>query len=119
MKIRLNEMIFYGYHGVEPEERKLGQRFIVDFTYETDIRNDQKIHHIDETVDYSRVYEIIKNVMENDEYHLLENCANSLLDNVLDWFPKITKAKVRIQKPSVPINGTLKSVEIEMERTRK
>ena len=31
MKIHLNEMVFYGYHGVHPEERKLGQRFIVNF----------------------------------------------------------------------------------------
>ena len=29
-KIYLNGMKFYGYHGVFPEENKLGQRFYVD-----------------------------------------------------------------------------------------
>ena len=29
-KIYVNKMEFYGYHGVFPEETKLGQRFKVD-----------------------------------------------------------------------------------------
>jgi hypothetical protein len=35
LKIKLNEMVFYGYHGVHAEERALGQRFIVSVTFIT------------------------------------------------------------------------------------
>jgi len=116
MKIYLNEMIFYGHHGVHPEERKLGQRFIVNFCYERDSKNDRNIHHIDDTIDYTKVYEIIKDVLENEEFLLLENCTNKILDSVLDTFPSIVRAVVKIKKPSVPIKGSLHSVEVEMER---
>ena len=68
--------------------------------------------------DYSKVFDLIKNTMEKEEHHLLENCANSLLDNVFTAFPKIMRAYVCITKPSVPIKGILASVEIELERER-
>ena len=118
MRINLNEMVFFGYHGVQPEERKLGQRFIVNFSYETNV-SEKIIYHIADTVDYSKVFDIIKNTMETEEHHLLENCANSLLDNVFNAFPKIIRAYVSITKPSVPIKGILASVEIEVERERE
>ena len=44
MKIRLNEMVFYGYHGVFDEERKLGQRFVVSAILQTDDHKDADIH---------------------------------------------------------------------------
>jgi dihydroneopterin aldolase len=118
MKIHLNEMVFYGYHGVYPEERKLGQRFIVDFTYESAPEHDGKIKHLEDTIDYTKVYDIIRHTLEEREFYLLEVCANTILDYILREFKDIIYANVRIKKPSVPINGSLSSVEVEMERTR-
>lgn len=37
-KIYVNNMRFYGYHGVFTEENKLGQRFNVDLTVELDLK---------------------------------------------------------------------------------
>jgi dihydroneopterin aldolase len=116
MKIHLHEMVFYGYHGVHPEERKLGQRFIVNFTYETNPLFDNKINLLEDTIDYTKVYAIIKNAVENHSFQLLENCANTILDTIFSAYPAIIKAQVRIKKPSVPIHGSLGSVEVEMER---
>ena len=118
MKIHLHEMVFYGYHGVHPEERKLGQRFIVNFSYETQQKHDNDIKNLEDTVDYTKVYAIIKHTLEEREFFLLEVCANTILDSILDTFPSIIYANVRIKKPSVPINGSLGSVEGEMERDR-
>ena len=118
MKIRLNKMVFYGYHGTQPEERKLGQRYIVDFELETSSENDANIRHIDDTIDYTRVYDLIKNVMEEHSYHLMENCAKHVLDSVMSSFESIIYSEIKIKKPSVPINGSLDSAEIIMNRTR-
>ncbi|MDA3813575.1 MAG: dihydroneopterin aldolase [Candidatus Cloacimonetes bacterium] len=118
MKIHLHEMVFYGYHGVHAEERKLGQRFIVNFSYETDQDHDKEIKHLEDTVDYTKVYAIIKHTLEEREFYLLEVCSNTILDSILKAFPSIVCANVKIKKPSVPINGSLESVEVEMERDR-
>lgn len=118
MKIHLHEMVFYGYHGVHDEERKLGQRFIVNFSFETEASHDTQIRRLEDTVDYTKVFAIIKNILENEKFKLLENCANTILDSVMQEFSEIIWAQVRIKKPSVAINGSLNSVEVEMERKR-
>jgi len=119
MKIHLNDMIFYGHHGVHPEERKLGQRFQVDFTFETDPSKDPNIKHLQDTIDYTEVYAIIKDILENREFYLLEDCANTILSTVMTQFTEMKKTCVKIRKPSVPIKGSLSSVEIEMERHKQ
>jgi dihydroneopterin aldolase len=118
VKICLNEMVFYGYHGVFAEERSLGQRFIVSLNLQTDTEHDKGIHKLEDTVDYTQVYALLKNIMESGQFQLLETVANAILDSVLQEFPLVCKAEVFIQKPSVAIQGSLKSVEIIMERAR-
>ncbi|PKN72488.1 MAG: dihydroneopterin aldolase [Candidatus Cloacimonetes bacterium HGW-Cloacimonetes-3] len=118
MKIRLNEMVFYGYHGVHAEERKLGQRFVVSITLHTDEALDADIRHLEDTVDYTKVYDEVKEIMETHQFHLLESCANTIGDTLMAGFPLVQKLNICIQKPSVPIQGSLKSVEVELKRTR-
>jgi len=118
MKVHLKELVFYGYHGTAPEERTLGQRFVVNFTFETAQKHDQEISHLSDTVDYTKVFEIIRHIIEEHTFHLLENCANMILDEVFEKFDAIMMANVKIKKPSVPIKATLDAVELEMERSR-
>jgi dihydroneopterin aldolase len=118
MKITLKDMVFYGYHGVQDEERTLGQRFIVTITLATQDAKDQEIHKLEDTVDYTKVYDVIKNIMEVDKFLLLENCANKILDEVLLRFSLVEFATISIKKPSVPIQGHLSFSEIEMTRGR-
>ncbi len=118
MKISLNEMVFYGFHGVFAEERSLGQRFIVSLNLTTNHAHDKEIHKLEDTVDYTKVYAVLKDIMESDQFHLLESVANAILDKVLEEFPLVSQAEVFIQKPSVAIQGSLKSVEITMQRSR-
>ncbi len=119
MKVHLNNMIFYGYHGVFPEERKLGQRFIVTLMFETNPDLDLEIHALEDTVDYTRVFDEVKHIMETHQFYILEKCANEILDKLFSDFPKIMRANIRIKKPFVAINASLDGVEVEMERTRE
>lgn len=119
MKIRLNEMVFYGFHGVHDEERRLGQRFIVSATLYTDSALDAKIRNLEDTVDYTKVYDDIREIMESSQFHLLESCANTIADKLLAGYELLQKVKICIQKPSVAIQGSLRSVEVELKRSRK
>jgi len=118
MRICLQDMVFYGFHGVYPEERKLGQRFIVTVNIYTDLSKDSSIRHLEDTLDYTKVYAIVRQIMEEQEFHLLECCANTILDSLFTQFETIIKAVVSIRKPSVPIQGNLAYAEVEMERCR-
>lgn len=118
MKICLNEMVFYGYHGVHAEERSLGQRFIVTAKLFTDDSLDSEIRHLEDTIDYTQVYARIKEVIETHQFQLLESCANFIADELLRDFPLLVRLKIKIEKPSVPIQGSLRSVEVSLSRCR-
>ena len=118
MKIHLNNMVFYGFHGVYPEERKLGQRFNVSITLQTENSLDAKIKELNDTVDYTKVYKEVKHIMEIQQFQLLEDCANTIINKILDNFPLVIGIKVTIEKPGVPMNAALSSVAVEMERGR-
>jgi len=40
--IRLKGLEFYGYHGVMEAEKELGQRFIIDLTLKTNLKERKK-----------------------------------------------------------------------------
>lgn len=112
-------MVFYGFHGVHDEERRLGQRFIVSAALYTDKDKDSQIRTLDDTVDYTKVYDDIKSVMESQQFHLLESCANTIADKILANYHLVQKVEICIQKPSVPIPGSLENAEIQIARKRK
>ena len=118
MKIHLNEMLFYGYHGVYPEERKLGQKFYVTLTVFIDDSLDANICNLSDTVDYTKIYETVKQIMEKEQFYLLEECANKIINSIFNAFSLISGVKILIEKPCVPMKCNLKSVSVEMERQR-
>jgi dihydroneopterin aldolase len=111
-------MVFYGFHGINAEERSLGQRFVVSVILQTNPTIDKTIRRLEDTIDYTKVYAEIKEIMESRQFYLLEDCANTIADKILADFPLLEKLTICIQKPSVPIPGSLKSVEVILSRTR-
>ena len=61
-RIRLEGMVFYGMHGVDPAEKSLGQRFVVDVELERDLRKPGRTDDLHDTVNYAHVYRIATSV---------------------------------------------------------
>ena len=113
-KIRLEQMVFYGYHGVNPEERKLGQRFIVDVEVHTNLALPGKSDSLQDTVNYSHVFKIVKEVVEGPSQNLIESVAEIVATRILANFD-IESIRVKVAKPEVSVKNSLMnaaSVEI-------
>lgn len=115
-KIVIKDMVFYAYHGVFDAERELGQRFEVDIELHLDLRQIGRSDDIDLTINYVDVYTIIKDLVEEQEFHLVEGLAETIADQILDSY-KLQGVTVRVRKPHVPIGGITGGVEIEIHRT--
>lgn len=113
-KLILNNMKFYGYHGVRAFEKDNGGQFEVDLEMDFDMTPAMKSDSIDDTVDYTRVHKIIRKVIENNKFNLLEKLAGNIL-KVLFQEINIDKAKVYLRKKHVPMEGVFDSVEVEIE----
>ena len=105
-KIILSGMVFYGFHGANSEEKELGQRFIVDLEIEYDLRAAGESDNLTDTINYSRFYRAVKEVMEGPSLNLLETVAQRIASNILERFP-VESAMVRLKKPEVPIKGSI------------
>ncbi|KHD85042.1 dihydroneopterin aldolase [Heyndrickxia ginsengihumi] len=117
-KIYLNELEFYGFHGVLPEETKLGQRFRVSMTLYLDLKEAGETDNLELTVSYADVYQMVKEIVEGKPYKLIEAVAEKLASSILEAFPTITMISVKVIKPDPPIQGHYQSVAVEILRSR-
>lgn len=119
-QILLEGMVFYGYHGVYEEERRLGQRFVVDLEAACDLRPAAVSDDITRTVSYSDLFRITQSVLEGTPRALIESVAESIAAAILDQFPSITEVLVTVRKPAAPIQGSvLGGVGVRIRRGRE
>src|SRR5437762_1623366 len=118
-RIRLNDMVFYGYHGVLPEERALGQRFVVSVEMHLDLREAGATDDLTRTVNYSPVYAAVRDIVTGPPSQLLEAVAERIAAGILKDHSAVQRVAVSIKKPEVPIAGSvLGSAEVCIERDR-
>ena len=116
--IQLTGMVFYGYHGINPAEQELGQRFVVDLETYRELGPAGLSDDPEDTVNYSRMYRLIKEVMEGPSRRLLESLAETIAQGILADFD-VEAVRVRVKKPEVPMKGSIlehAAVEIFRER---
>lgn len=111
-------MEFYGYHGVFPEENRLGQRFVVDLTVSVDVKKAGETDNLAFSVNYGELYQVCKEVVEGQPFNLLEAVAETISANILKTFPFVQDVTVKVIKPDPPIPGHYKSVAVEITRGR-
>ncbi|RKD22773.1 dihydroneopterin aldolase [Ammoniphilus oxalaticus] len=116
--IYFNEMKFYGYHGVFPEENTLGQRYVVDMRLYLDLKAAGQSDQLGDTIDYAEVYAICQTVMEKETYQLVEKVAEQIAQRSLAKFTLLDEVVVRVTKPDPPIAGHYQSVAVEIRRGR-
>ncbi|WP_075979848.1 dihydroneopterin aldolase [Bacillus massilinigeriensis] len=117
-KIHVNRMQFYGYHGVFPEETRLGQRFIVDLTIELDLRKAGISDHLQDSINYGDLYHLSKEIVEGKPYKLIESVAEKISSSILGYYSTVQSVTVKVTKPDPPIPGHYDSVAIEITRSR-
>ena len=117
-RIILKGMRFYGYHGVNPEEKALGQSYVVDLAADVDLTRPGASDRLDDTVSYTLMYRIAKSVIEGDSRNLLEALAQDIADRLLTELP-LAGVQVRVKKPAPPVKGSaIRYAAVEIYRRR-
>lgn len=115
--IHVNEMLFFGYHGVLPEETKLGQRFRVTVSLATDLQEAGQTDDLTKTVNYAEVYELCKEIVEGPPVQLIESVAEKIASRILkDYREQVKGVRVQLIKPDPPIAGHYTSVAVDITR---
>ena len=90
-KLLLNNLAFYGYHGVLTEETTLGQKFFIDMELSLDLKPAGISDDLNKSVSYADVYCTVKEITEGKPFKLLEAFAESLTVAVLKDYHLIQK----------------------------
>jgi 7,8-dihydroneopterin aldolase/epimerase/oxygenase len=114
-KLCLKNMIFYGHHGVYPFEKEFGQRIEVDVELWADFFPAAQNDDLDATFNYVGIYNIVKGVVEQKSFDLIEALTQALCEGISACYP-LQKIMVRVRKPQPPAGGLMDSLEFEICR---
>ncbi|MBU4310613.1 dihydroneopterin aldolase [bacterium] len=116
-KILLRNIILYAHLGVKEEEREVRQKISLDVELSLNLEETAQKDDLEKTVDYEKVYNLIKKRIEAKKYHLLEALAQDLAQEILKNF-KIEEVLLQAKKLQVKLAGPLDYVAVEITRRK-
>lgn len=117
-RIFLSGMAFEGRHGVTDQERAHEQQIDVDLEVALDLRPAGNADDLEQTVDYGRLYEACRQIVEERSFSLLEGIAEAIATDVLAQHELVERVSVSVRKPGVPIDGRVEWAGVAIERSR-
>ena len=117
-KIAIEGLEVFANHGVFPEENKLGQKFVVSVTLYTDTRRAGETDDLSASIHYGEAAHAIDEFMRVHTFKLIETAAESVAVMLLDRYPGAYGVRVKLEKPWAPVGLPLRTVSVEIERTR-
>jgi dihydroneopterin aldolase len=116
MRISLDKLVFFGYHGLYAEEKKLGNTYIVDILIDFTPKP-SGINHLEQTIDYVQVYALIKKWMDIPT-PLLETLVVNMANDILKEQLLAEKVMVKITKQHLPIAEFEGTASVSIEKSR-
>ena len=116
MHIYLNDLIFNGFHGVYPSEKKIGNTFKLDLRIQL-TPTTKTIDQLEQTIDYVQVYALIQKIMAVPT-PLLETIVTNIADQILAAHPMAESVYVKITKQQLSVPYFEGTTAVDIERTR-
>ncbi len=117
-KLTLSRMEFYGYHGVFPEENKLGARYYVDVELCLPLSRAGAGDELTETINYAELYGRVRTIVTERSFKLIEALAEHIAQDLLAAYPVLGEVVVRVTKPHPPFDIHFAGVTVELRRGR-
>jgi dihydroneopterin aldolase len=114
--IRLNGITIFGFYGVSPAEREVGQKIQIDLDLHANLSAACRSDSLADTINYEAVYSAVMSVVGSDQhYRLLETLGEEICNAVIEGFP-VSKVRIRLRKLNLPFPNNLSHVEVELVR---
>ncbi|MEI6090058.1 MAG: dihydroneopterin aldolase [bacterium] len=120
MKLKIENAVYYAYHGVKVEEKKIGGKYEVDLELWYDATKAIINDDVSEALNYEEAMFCISEVINGEEsYDLIETICNEILNMLMERFDYLQKGTCRVRKLNVPLRRYVDYVEAEqsIERT--
>jgi len=116
-RIEIHSISAHGFHGVYPEERKNGQRFLVDLLLTLKSKKASKSDSLSDAIDYSKVIAVVNKVLIGDPVNLIEHLAEIIAQKILKEFP-VKSVEVVVHKPDAPVGIEVGDIAVRITRSK-
>lgn len=117
-RIILSGLVFFGHHGVFPEEARLGQRFGIDLELGVDMTRASRTDDMADGVSYADVHAVVAEAFGERRFKLIEALARHIMERLFAAFPAVRWIRIRLAKPEAPLPIAVGQAAIEMVRKR-
>ena len=107
----------FAYHGVLPEEKSAGQRFLIDVELDLDLTGAATTDDLGQTVDYGSLAQRIHDLVASERWDLIETVASRVAESVFED-PRVETVVATVHKPRAPIPVTFGDVSVTVRRDR-
>lgn len=116
VSIEITGLSLYTHHGVSEEERKVGQRIVIDLRLEVGEVDATVTDMIEDTVDYGAVCQTVALVAQQRSHKTLERLCTVIADRLLDEYDA-EHVWIKVAKPEPPIALPVDEVSVELSRS--
>jgi len=115
-RMYIKDLQVYGFHGVNQEEKNMGQRFLISLELFISLNEAGESDDLDKTVNYAELCCGVEEEFKKEKYDLIETAAEKVAQFILLNHKLINRVKVKIKKPWAPIGKPLDYAAIEVDR---
>lgn len=117
MYIHLNGLKIYAFHGVLPQENKVGVEFTLNLRLKTDFSRASQTDDLNYTLNYAEVFQAVKEEMKIPS-QLLEHVVQRIAERLFRDFPTLTEVKIALFKQNPPMGADCKETGVESTYTK-
>jgi 7,8-dihydroneopterin aldolase/epimerase/oxygenase len=117
VEVELHGLSIYTHHGVGDAEQEVGQRLVIDVSFDVPDCDAVLTDRIEDTIDYAEVADIVALAATQRSLRTLERLGGVIAERLMERFGCET-VRVRCAKPEPPIPLAIEEVAVEVVRTR-
>ncbi|MBR9647539.1 2-amino-4-hydroxy-6-hydroxymethyldihydropteridine diphosphokinase [Clostridium tyrobutyricum] len=114
--ILINNLEIYAFHGVNQQEKELGQKFLLSAKIFIDIKEASQNDDLSKTVNYAKLCIDIENEFKKCKYNLIETAGDKLAEFIILKYDFIKGIRLTIKKPWAPIGRPVSYVAVEINK---
>lgn len=112
----IKNLELFGFHGVNPEEKSMGQKFIIDANIALDLSEAGDSDSLDTAINYAKLCHELQEVFISTKHDLIEKAATVLCEYILLHYPMVTTVDLTVKKPWAPIHLPIEYPAIRLVR---
>jgi len=117
-RIYVRNIRVHAYHGVLPQERIVGNDYLVNLEIVYPLQKSLSSDDLNDTLNYAKVATAVTEVMSK-PYNLIERAAGAIGEALFEKFAGITEIEIDIEKIKPPMSIDCDGAGIKVHLTRQ